>query len=115
MGEAATGAAPAGVGAATVEDIAQGGDRDAWATGAWSAAFSAISRSMSYRDGWYTLDGDPQILFAMGVYGQNLFLDVQNRIVIAKLSSWAEPIDNRALGLTHMMVGAIRRHLLEQA
>ena len=57
---------------ATVADISKGGDRQAWASRAWGAAFAAISSSMSYRNGWYTIDGDPQILFAMGVYGQSV-------------------------------------------
>ncbi|MDB5967419.1 MAG: hypothetical protein JWQ72_3919, partial [Polaromonas sp.] len=56
-----------------------------------------------------------QTLFAMGVYGQNLFVDRANGIVVAKFSSWAEPTDYRALGLTHMAFAEIRRCLTDTA
>lgn len=98
---------------AWVEDLARGGDRDAWRTGEWGQAFSAISPNMSYRSGWYTIDDEPQTLFAMGIHGQNLFVDRANQIVIAKTSSQAEAMDYRALGLTHQAVPEIRRRLLE--
>ncbi len=97
---------------AAIDDLA-GGDRSAWAAGEWGAAFAPISRSMCFRSGWYTTDGPPQTLFAMGVYGQNLFVDRANRIVVAKFSSWAQPTDYRALGLTHPALGEIRRCLVD--
>lgn len=93
-----------------VEDLATAGDRDAWAAGEWGPAFAPISRRMSYRNGWYTLDDDPQILLAMGIHGQNLFIDRVGRIVVAKFSSWAEATDYAALPLTLMAVRAMRRH-----
>ena len=101
--------------AVLIDDLAQNGDRMAWASGEWGAAFAPISKSMSYRSGWYTIDGTAQTLFAMGVYGQNLFVDRANGIVVAKFSSWAEPTDYRALGLTHMALGEIRRCLTDKA
>jgi hypothetical protein len=59
---------------------------------------------MRYRSGWYVIDDEPQILFAMGIHGQNVFVDRANRIVIAKVSSQNSPIDNQALWLTHKAV-----------
>jgi hypothetical protein len=47
------------------------------------------------------------VLFAMGVHGQNLFIDRANHIVIAKFSSWSQPTDGRALWLTHTAVAEI--------
>jgi hypothetical protein len=58
------------------------------------------------------VEDDPKLLFAMGIHGQNLFVDRANRIVIAKVSSQNNPIDTKALPLTHMMVAEIRRCLL---
>jgi hypothetical protein len=49
------------------------------------------------------------MLFAMGVHGQNLFVDRDNRIVIAKLSSQASRTDYQALPLTHRAVAEFRR------
>ncbi|CCD93359.1 putative Beta-lactamase family protein; 6-aminohexanoate-dimer hydrolase [Bradyrhizobium sp. ORS 375] len=94
-----------------IDDLVNGGDRAAWSNGQWSEAFAPISRTMAYRSGWYTVDGDPQILFAMGVHGQNLFVDRANDVVVAKFSSWAQPTDNRALWLTHTGVAEIGRCL----
>ena len=54
---------------AVVEDLAANGDREAWAKSEWGAAFSPISKAMSYRSGWYTIDGAVQTLFAMGIHG----------------------------------------------
>lgn len=94
-----------------IADVEIHGDRQAWATGEWARAFSGISRAMSYRNGWYIIDGPPQILFAMGIHGQNLFVDRANGIVIAKVSSQGKPIDHQALPLTHAAVDAFRRCL----
>jgi CubicO group peptidase (beta-lactamase class C family) len=46
------------------------------------------------------------VLFAMGVYGQNLFIDRANKIVIAMFLS--QPTDGRALWLSHTAVDEIR-------
>lgn len=98
------GSAAGGLTRALVDDLCTQGDRSAWANGEWGAAFAPISRSMSYRSGWYALHGEPQTLFAMGIHGQNLFVDRINRVVVAKTSSWAAPTVNLALWLTHAQV-----------
>jgi len=94
-----------------IEDIATAGSQEAWREGEWGEAFRPISPHMRYRNGWYVIDAVPQLPFAMGIHGQNLFLDRANRIVIAKFSSQAQPTDYRAIGLTHMTVSEIRRLL----
>jgi CubicO group peptidase (beta-lactamase class C family) len=98
-----------------IDDIAQNGDARAWSEGQWGQSFAAISPKMRYRSGWYVIDDEPQIVFAMGIHGQNLFVDAQNRIVIAKVSSQNSPIDNRAMWLTHQAVAEVRRCLLANA
>lgn len=95
---------------ALIDDIARNGSREAWRAGQWAQLFGNLP--FSYRNGWYVMDGDPQILFAMGIHGQNLFVDRANGIVIAKLSS-QDALDNRAIGLTHRAVAEIRRLLLQ--
>lgn len=94
-----------------IDDLVRGGDRDAWRNGEFSASFGR--QEMSYRSGWYVVHGVPSMLFAMGIYGQNLFVDRANGIVIAKLSSQPSPIDPAAIALTHRAVGEIRRHLVD--
>jgi CubicO group peptidase (beta-lactamase class C family) len=100
---------------AWIDDIAGNGDPKAWREGQWGESFAAISRKMRYRSGWYVVDEEPQILFAMGIHGQNLFVDAANRIVIAKFSSQNDPIDPRAMWLTHQAVAEFRRGILEGA
>ena len=98
--------------AALIDDLQNGGDREAWAKGEWGASFSGISKSMSYRSGWYAVHEHPEHLFAMGTHGQNLFVDRANRIVVAKLSSQGPRIDFGAIGLTHLAWPEFRRCLL---
>jgi hypothetical protein len=47
----------------------------------------------------------------MGIHGQNLFVDRINRIVIAKLSSQALPLDAARMALTMQAVSQIRAFL----
>lgn len=101
--------------ATVIDDIVANADRTAWRDGEWGKSFSALARQMAYRSGWYLIDDEPQTLFAMGIHGQNLFVDRANRMVIAKLSSQADPIDFQAIGLTHMAVAAFRRCLTARA
>jgi CubicO group peptidase (beta-lactamase class C family) len=95
-----------------IEDILKNGDHNAWKNGQWGKLFAPISKKMCYRNGWYIINDQPQIMFAMGIYGQNLFIDRANKIVIAKFSSWKKPTDYLALPLTHYMVKRIRVSLI---
>ncbi|WP_296600351.1 serine hydrolase [Phenylobacterium sp.] len=97
--------------AAWIADMAGGGDARAWAEGEFAAGFRGMT--MRYRSGWYVVDDAPQTLFAMGIHGQNLFVDRANRIVVAKVSSQPQPVDFRVLPLTHRLYEEIRRVLLE--
>jgi CubicO group peptidase (beta-lactamase class C family) len=92
-----------------IDDIAQCGDAEAWRTGEFAAGFQGLT--MRYRGGWYVIDGAPQTLFAMGIHGQNLFVDRTNGLVIVKVSSQPQRLDFRAIGLTHRAVPEIRRCL----
>ena len=98
--------------AAWIDDIRQNGDRQAWKDGEWAKLLAY--RTMSYRGGWYVIDDEPKTLFAMGIHGQNLFVDQANRLVIAELSSQGSPVDLPAWRLTHQALPELRRCLLEQ-
>ncbi|MGJ4910990.1 serine hydrolase domain-containing protein [Bradyrhizobium sp. HKCCYLS2033] len=96
---------------AWLDDIRHNGDVQAWRDGQWRDSFAAISRNMHYRSGWYVINDQPQLMFAMGIHGQNLFVDAANGIVIAKVSSWAQPVDGQAIWLTHQAVAEFARCL----
>ena len=41
-----------------------------------------------------------ELVFGLGVHGQNLFINSKNRIVIAKFSSQAAPLDRHLIPMT---------------
>jgi CubicO group peptidase (beta-lactamase class C family) len=92
-----------------IENVIARGDTDAWDRGDFINYFSGSP--MHYRDKWYVMRGPQPLLFAFGVNGQHLFVDRENQIVIAKVSSQALPMDETQISLTIAGVDAIRRHL----
>jgi hypothetical protein len=45
------------------------------------------------------------------VQGQNLFIDRKDKIVMAKFSSWPQPVDGRTMWLMHAAFDEVRRCL----
>jgi len=92
-----------------IDDLLDGGDQDAWAVGDFAEFYRGAP--MRYRGQWYVLDGDAPLLFGLGVHGQNVFVDRENEIVIAKCSSQALPLDEARNATTMQFVDAIRTFL----
>jgi CubicO group peptidase (beta-lactamase class C family) len=97
--------------ASVITDITDNGDTEAWRNGEWGKSFASISTNMRYRSGWYLVDDQPKTMFAMGIHGQNLFIDRANRIVVAKLSCWKQRVDYLPLWATHRGFERLRRTL----
>jgi CubicO group peptidase (beta-lactamase class C family) len=96
-----------------IKDVATGGDTDAWDNGDF---FNLFGRPpMHYRSKWYVTRGEEPLLFGFGVFGQNLFVDSENELVIAKVSSQAMPIDVRQISLTMRGIDAMRRFIVGNA
>ena len=95
--------------AALIDDLCDNGDAEAWRTGEWGEVFAPISRNFRYRGGWYSVGDDPKHLFAMGIHGQNLFIDRARRLVMAKFSSWPQRIEYGPLLRTHTAFGELQR------
>jgi len=91
-----------------IEDVMAGGDPAAWAAGDLISYFG--DRPMHYRNQWYVLRGR-DIALGLGVYGQNLFVDRANRLVIAKVSAQAPPLNRDLIDLTITFVEAMSDHL----
>jgi CubicO group peptidase (beta-lactamase class C family) len=91
-----------------IEDMLGGGDPKAWAAGDMICYFG--DRRMHYRNKWYVLR-DRDIAFGLGVYGQNVFVDQANELVIAKYSSQPPPLDKNLIDLTITFVEAMSDHL----
>lgn len=92
-----------------IDDILGNGDQAAWDAGDFAPYFP--KRPMHYRNKWYVLRESEPVIFGVGVYGQNLFIDRANQVVIAKFSSQAPPLDQGRIALTLLGVETIRRHL----
>ena len=95
-----------------IDMIIEDGDPDAWAAGNLASYFPGIS--IHYRAKWYVDRRAPRLLFALGIHGQNLFIDTSNRIVIAKFSSQAQPLDAERIELTGKLIGALRQVLADR-
>jgi CubicO group peptidase (beta-lactamase class C family) len=81
-----------------INDIARNGDPEAWAAGNLVQYLPGLP--IRYRSAWYVWKGAAPILFALGVYGQYLFVDRARSIVISKVSSQALPLDAERIALT---------------
>ena len=96
--------------AAFLDGLGQG-DAGAWAAGDLVQYFAGLP--MRYRSQWYVLDARRDanaapLVFGLGIHGQNLFIDRANEIVIAKLSSQAQPLDAARIALTMRVVSQLR-------
>lgn len=93
-----------------VEDIIANGDVKAWNEGDFLKYFPQMT--IHYRSKWYVLRGSAPMMFGVGVFGQNVFVDRKNQLVIVKFSSQAMPMDEGRILLTMHGIEAIRSHLL---
>ena len=93
-----------------IDDIMNAGDTRAWDDGDFVKYFPRMP--IHYRSKWYVLRSEAPIMFGVGVFGQNVFIDRKNQIVIAKFSSQAMPMDEQRILLTMHGIAAIRNYLL---
>jgi CubicO group peptidase (beta-lactamase class C family) len=73
---------------AVVEDIEQGGDREAFARG---AAASPQNAGYSYHHQWWVTHNAHGAYMGLGYGGQMLYIDPKAQMVIAKFSSYPTP------------------------
>src|SRR5262245_16259562 len=92
-----------------IEMITNDGDQGAWAAGNLATYYPGIP--IHYRAKWYVERSECPLLFCLGIHGQNLFIDAEKEIVIAKFSSQPEPLDAHCIGLTGSLVAALRTRL----
>lgn len=88
-----------------IADIVEQSDRAAWDGGDLKEFFG--SRPVHYRSKWYVENGEMPLIFALGVHGQNLFVDQANDIVISKFSAQRKALDGDTIDLTFSLVHAI--------
>lgn len=95
--------------AAWLHDIRTAGDADAWKSGDFYEMYQRAP--MHYRNKWYVQHGENPMVFGLGVFGQNVFVEPGNDLVIAKFSSLPRPLDPADIALTHQGVNQLREML----
>ena len=73
-----------------VEDIRNNGNSDAWQKG----EFADLFPKGRYRSKWYQTGLASGAFCAIGIHGQWLWIDPQNEVVIAKVSTQPEPVND---------------------
>lgn len=91
-----------------IEDTRRGGSRNAWEAGVYGS--SMLDWPVRYRNKWYSL-GEPHFpIVAIGVFGQLLFVDPENDLVMAKVSSQPDPESDAKDCMTIRACQAIAAH-----
>lgn len=73
-----------------VADTATGGDREAWKKG----DFAFLLPNGSYRNKWYQTGFETGAYCGIGIHGQWLYVDPANEVVLVKMSSQPQPVDD---------------------
>ncbi|MSO22269.1 MAG: hypothetical protein EXQ58_03235 [Acidobacteria bacterium] len=92
-----------------IDNITTNRDRDAWEAGDLADYFPGLPIHCHIQ--WYAARGETRLLFSFGIHGQNLFTDRLDKIVVAKVSSQALPLDTGRIELTMRAVSKIRSAL----
>lgn len=73
-----------------IEDTMTKGDSEAWRQG----SFSQLIPQGRYRNQWYQIGNPNGAICAIGIHGQWVYIDPSNNVVIVKLSSQPDPVDD---------------------
>lgn len=74
---------------AWIDDINGSGDADAWARSELAKMFPQAS----YRSKWYRIDRSKNVLGAIGIHGQWIYIHPEAELVIVRMASEATPLD----------------------
>ncbi len=74
--------------ASWIDDCSQGGDREAWARGESAKEFP----DGRYRNKWYQTGNEHQVMLAIGIHSQWIYINPVTEVTIVKLSSQDEPL-----------------------
>ena len=81
-----------------IEDILTNGDQRAWLAQPTAARFLPAGR---YRSKWYMIGNASGAYCAIGIHGQWIYIDPTAEMVIAKLSSQPQPLNE---GIDHLLL-----------
>ncbi|KAK5722917.1 hypothetical protein LTR17_014130 [Elasticomyces elasticus] len=101
-----------------IGDMLHSGSTEAWSQGTFAAFFKGVfgGDATAYRDCWYSADvdenGKESVLMAVGIFGQQLMIDLEHDIVMAKTSSMEMPMHAQKARLQTEAFREVRRVLL---
>lgn len=72
-----------------IDDINTQGDPEAWTP----SEFAALFPNASYRSKWYRIDRTKNVLMAIGIHGQYIYIHPEAEIVIIRMASEHTPLD----------------------
>ena len=93
---------------AWIDDINERGDPDIWARGELAEYFPQAS----YRSKWYRIDRTRNVLVALGIHGQWIYIHPQAELVIIRMASEHTPLDPDAVRGWRRGFDAIAQHFL---
>jgi len=89
--------------------IMNDGDVDAWAAGNLASYYPGVP--IHYRAKWYVERTEPRLVFCLRHPRPEFVCRHRERIVIAKFSSQAQPLDTACIRLTRRLVSALCHQL----
>lgn len=78
-----------------VDDLETKGDRGAWDRGDFADELPGMP--FSYRSKWYALHEDTTALIAIGIHGQNIYVDRARDFALVKFSSSPQAVDGSVM------------------
>jgi CubicO group peptidase (beta-lactamase class C family) len=93
---------------AWIDDINEHGDSAAWAR----SEFAEMFPQASYRSKWYRIDRTKNVLCALGIHGQWIYIHPEAELVIIRMGSEATPLDLDRVRGWRRGFDAIAQHFL---
>jgi hypothetical protein len=91
-----------------IDDINARGEPDAWAR----SEFADLLPQASYRSKWYRIDRDRNVLLAIGIHGQYVYIHPEAELVIVRMASEHTPLDPESAKSWRRAFDAIAKHWL---
>jgi len=93
-----------------IDDMTHNGNKDNLANSSWAPMFHPEFDNAAYRDCWVA-DSKMNVLFGVGVFGQWMMVDPENKIVMALTASQPEARNDVKLKMAPLAFMEIRRIL----
>lgn len=94
-----------------IADIRFNGSKEAWRTGQYRGFWNPNG---AYRSFWYVAGDADGSFEAIGIYGQRLYINPAQKLVVVRLSSCPDPVSRKDYDLGSRAIAAIRAALAQR-